>query len=166
MFLTLKHILWFVSWCLCLGHQEFWERADPSAAPIPSRCRGHEDLPHSVWVPSPAGLQELHPPHHSPGNGHLAAGCQPQQSLRYNNQVLGHTTPCTGGYIYTPQILNCLFCYGTDLYKSLWYHVTSCLMIHQFPLIQIPSGWFIMVMNIPAIPLNSNKKQFTSDLLP
>lgn len=126
-----KHFLWFVSsflrWILCLGHQELWGRADPSATAIPSRCWGHEDLPHPVWVPSPAGLQELHPPHHSSGNGHPAAGRQPQQSLGYNNHVLGYTTPCTGGYIYTPQtIWNCLCCYGTRCYikvcGTMWHH--------------------------------------------
>lgn len=134
-----KRFLWFVSsflcWILCLGHQEFWMRADPPATAIPSRCWGHEDLPHPVWVPSPAGLQELHPPHHSPGNGHPAAGRQPQQSLGYNNHVLGYTTPCSEGYIYTPQtIRNCLCCYVTHLYKSLWRHVTSHLMFPPFPL--------------------------------
>lgn len=115
MLAAFKCFLWFVSsllcWILCLGHHEFWERADPPATAIPSRCWGHEDLPHPVWVPSPAGLQELHPPHHSPGNGHPAAGHQPQQSLGYNNHVLSYTTPCSEGYIYTPQtIRNCLCC--------------------------------------------------------
>lgn len=67
----------------CLGHQEFWEPADPSASTLPSWCRGHEDLPHLVRVPGPAGLQKLHPPHYTPSNGYSAARCQPQQSIGY-----------------------------------------------------------------------------------
>lgn len=67
-----------------LGHQELWESVDPSAAALPSRRGGHEDLPHTVRVPGPAGLQELHPPHHPTGNGHPPAKRQPQQSIGYH----------------------------------------------------------------------------------
>lgn len=138
MLLVFTHFLSFFSsllrWTLCLGHQEFWECADPSAATIPSRCRGHEDLPYSLWVPSPAGLQELHPLHHSPGNGHPAAGRQPQQSLRYNNHVLGYTLHWKL-YLYSLNHLKLpLLLQNTLLHKGLWHYVTSHLMIHQFPL--------------------------------
>lgn len=72
---------------LCLGHQEFWESVDPSASTLSSRRRGHEDLPHLVWVSSPAGFQELHPPHYPPGDGHPAARRQPQQSIGYHTRM-------------------------------------------------------------------------------
>lgn len=79
---------------ICIGQQEFWESVDPSAAPISSWCRGHEDLPHLVWVPGSAGLQELHSPHHSPGNGHPPARRQPQQSIGY------HMCMCTLDFLF------------------------------------------------------------------
>lgn len=77
----------FLCFCVqtsCEGHQEFWESADPAAAALSSRRRGHEDLPHSVRVPGPARLQKLHPPHHPTGHGHPPAGRQSQQSFRYH----------------------------------------------------------------------------------
>lgn len=80
------HSLLYVS-SLCLGHQEFRESADPSAAALPSWRRGHEDLPHLVWVSGLAGLQELHPPHYPPGNGHPPARRQPQQSIGYHTCI-------------------------------------------------------------------------------
>lgn len=70
------------------GQQEFWEFVDPSAATLPPWCGGHEDLPHLVWVPGSAGLQELHPPHYPPGDGHPPARCQPQQSIGYHACML------------------------------------------------------------------------------
>lgn len=133
-------LLWSVSFSfflrpnLCLGHQEFWESVNPSAAALPSWCRGHEDLPHLVRVPGPAGLQELHPPHYPPGNGHPPARRQPQQSLGYHTCM--HTLHVM---FYTDQVI-----------ENRWRHdVTSHHMTHHLQHVSVP-------VHIHISPLCSN----------